>query len=131
MHMGMKRFAVAGLCLLSLAGCVVYEDRHHTPGVTPVQKADVLSLRASGAPDDQILDMIQRNGVARKPTADEVVELSSAGVSSRVMNAMMEAPVTTYRPPTEVRHRYYDYEPAFRLGSAALTGYLIGRHFRH
>jgi hypothetical protein len=123
------------LCILLggslLGGCVMYEDVHHTPGITPVQKADVLAMRAANYPDGQILDMIHKNGVARRPSADDVVEMKNAGVSTSVMNAMLEAPVTTFRPTTEVRYRYYDYEPAFNLGAAALTGYLIGRHFRH
>lgn len=123
------------VCLLLagslLAGCVVYEDIHRVPGVTPVQKADVLAMRASGYPDSQIIDMISRNGVSRRPSADEIIEMKTAGVSSPVMNAMLDAPITTYRPTTETRYRYYDYEPAFTLGAAALTGYLIGRHFRH
>lgn len=122
-------------CLLSggllLGGCVVYEDRVHTPGVTPVGKADVLGYRAAGAPDEQILDLIHQNGVARKPTADDLIDLAAAGVSDRVTRAMLEAPVTTYRPPTETRYRTYDPEPVFTLGAAALTGYLIGRSFRH
>lgn len=127
----MKRFMCVLLCGSLLGGCVIYEDRHHTPGITPVQKADVMAMRAAGYPDGQILDMIHKNGVARRPSADDIVEMQNAGVPSPVMNAMLEAPVTTYRPSTEVRTRYYDYEPAFTLGAAALTGYLIGRHFRH
>lgn len=117
--------------LLLLGGCVVYEDRYHTPGVTPVQKADVLALRAAGTPDDQILAMIHENGVAQKPSADEIVEMKAAGVPDSLMNAMIDAPVTTYRPASEYRTRYYDPEPVLNLGAAALTGYLIGRHFRH
>ncbi len=117
--------------LLLLGGCVVYEDRYHTPGVTPVQKADVLAARAAGTPDEQILAMIHANGVARHPSADEIVELKAAGVSDSLMNAMLDAPITTYRPASEYRRRTYDPEPAFQLGAAALTGYLIGRHFRH
>jgi hypothetical protein len=127
----MKRLLCALLIGSLLGGCVMYEDRYHTPGVTPIQKADVLSMRAAGTPDGQILDMIHKNGVARRPSADEIIEMQGAGVSSPVMNAMLEAPVTQYRPATEVHHRYYDYEPAFSFGAAALTGYLIGRHFRH
>ncbi|HEX7899645.1 MAG TPA: hypothetical protein VF950_17885 [Planctomycetota bacterium] len=127
----MKRLTGALLCGSLLGGCVMYEDRYHTPGVTPVQKADVLSMRAANYPDGQILDMIHKNGVARRLTADEVVEMNNAGVSGPVMNAMLEAPVTRYRPATEVRHAYYDVEPAVNFGAAVLTGYLIGRHFRH
>ena len=47
------------------------------------------------------------------------------------MNAMLEAPVTSTAPPPRSVTRTYDYEPAFNLGAAALTGYLIGRHCRH
>jgi hypothetical protein len=127
----MKRLLCVVLAAGALGGCVVYEDRYHTPGVTPVQKADVMAMRAAGYPENQILDMIHQNGVAQRPSADELIEMKSAGLSGSVLNAMLEAPVTTYRPSTEVRHRYYDVEPALNLGAAALTGYLIGRHFRH
>ena len=129
-HMKPLVFALLGAGLLG--GCVMYDDCYHTPGVSPVQKADVLSMRAAGYPDGQILDMIEKNGVARRPSADEIVEMKTAGVSSSVLNAMIEAPVTRYAPATEVHHVYYhDYEPAFTLGAGVLTGYLIGRHFRH
>ena len=125
------RIWTLALLAAGLGGCVVYEDRYHTPGVTPVQKADVLSMRAAGYPENQILDMIQANGVARNLSADEIVEMKTAGVPDSVLNAMIAAPVTTYRPASEVRYRTYDPEPFLNLGAAAVTGYLIGRSFRH
>lgn len=127
----MTKLTCVLLSILMLGGCVVYEDVHRSPGLTPVQKADVMAMRASGYGDGQILDMIHANGVARRPSADDVIEMKNAGVSTSVMNAMLEAPITTYRPATEVRHRTYDMEPAFSFGAAVLTGYLIGRHYRH
>ena len=36
-------------------------------------------MRAAGYADGQILDMIHKNGVARRPTADEIIELQRRG----------------------------------------------------
>ena len=121
------------LCGSLLAGCVAYERRYYEPGVSPVSPADVASMTRAGYSEAHILRMIQANGVAWKPSADELIMLRTAGVSDYVQSAMIEAPVTAYRPPVE--HRtvvYHDYavEPAFNLGVGLFAGYMLGRHFR-
>ena len=124
---------IMALCASLLAGCVAYEHRTYDPGVSPVRPGDVASMTRAGYSEAHILRMIQANGVAWKPSADELVMLRGAGVSDYVQSALIEAPVTTYRPPVE--HRtvvYHDYavEPAFQVGLGLFTGYMLGRHFR-
>jgi hypothetical protein len=130
----MKKALLVLLSMSLLGGCIVHESRHYSPGITPTTKADVIAMTQAGYSDEAILDMVRRNGVQRRPAADDLIEMQQAGVSSNVMNSMVEAPVTTYRPPVEHRTVYYrDYtaDPGFILGVGALTGYLIGRHYRH
>ena len=121
------------LCASLLAGCVAYEQRVYEPGVSPVTPGDVASMTRAGHSEAHILRMIQSHGVAWKPTAEELIMLRNAGVSDYVQGAMIEAPVTTYRPPVEHRtvvYRDYAVEPAFNLGVGLFTGYMLGRHFR-
>ena len=116
-----------------LAGCVAYEQRVYEPAVNPVTPADVASMTRAGYSEAHILRMIQSNGVAWKPSAEELIMLRTAGVSDYVQGALIEAPVTTYRPPVEHRtvvYRDYAVEPAFTLGVGLFTGYMLGRHFR-
>ena len=122
------------LCATTLGGCVVYEDRHFVQGVTPVSKADVIAMTQAGYTDDAILDLVRKNGVQGRPTADDLVEMTQAGVSSPVISSVVDAPVTLYRPATEHRTVYYrDYtaDPGFLIGVGTLTGYLLGRHCRY
>lgn len=130
----MKYLALAAVALSSLSGCVMYEDRDYTPGVYPVSKEEVISMTKAGYQDDRILEQIEVNGVTRRASADDLVDMQGAGVSSRVMAGFTEAPVREYRPATEVRTRYhYDFfgEPAVQYGLGVLTGYLLWRHYRH
>jgi hypothetical protein len=130
----MKKALLLLLCGSFLGGCVVYEDRHFIPGVNPVTKANVIAMTQTGYSDDAILDLVHKNGVQGRPTANDLVEMTQAGVSSPVMSSVLEAPVTLYRPATEHRTVYYrDYtaDPGFLIGVGALTGYLIGRSCRY
>jgi len=108
------------------------EHRHYTPGVNPLSKDEVVALSQEGKSDDQILGALNRNGVERKITADDLVEMQGAGVSSRVLAGMAEAPVREPRAPVETRTKYY-YDPTpdiVNFGFGVLTGYLIWRHWR-
>jgi hypothetical protein len=126
----MKQTLALILATSLLAGCVVHERRYATPGVTPVSKQEVLSMTTSGYADDAILARIQQDGVDRRPSADDLVEMKSAGVSEMVMNTMMSAPVTVPRAPVEHSTvEVVDYTPAI-LAGVAFAAALFGMPYR-
>lgn len=130
----MKHLILAGLAVSTLSGCLMYEDRDFQPGVYPVSKDEVISMTKAGYSDDRILDQIHGNGVSQRASADDLVEMNSAGVSSRVLAGFTEAPVRDYQPAVETRTRYYYdlwSEPVVNYGLGVLTGYLLWRHYRH
>lgn len=128
----MRYLALSAVALTSLSGCLMHEHRQYHPGVNPLSTGEVISLTQEGKSEDQILLAIQRNGVERKPSSDDLVEMQTAGVPSRVMAGMVDAPVREARPPVETRTKYY-YDPSpdlINFGFGMLTGYLIWRHCR-
>ncbi len=125
----MQKALILTLCgSLLLGGCVAYEHHSYDPGLTPVSAEEIVSMTRAGYPEARILERLRRDGVQRRPTADEIIALKEQGVSSAVLNAMLEAPVTVPRPARETRTVVYDYEPAILVGAAAVFGYLLGRH---
>lgn len=124
-----KAVALAAATLLS--GCVVHQSRTSIPGVNPVTKQEVLSMTASGYADDALLDRIRQDGVERRPTAEDLVEMKNAGVSEAVMNEMVSAPVTVPRAPVD--HSTYevvDYTPAVVAGFS-IAAWLFGVRHSH
>jgi hypothetical protein len=87
-------------------------------------------MTRQGYSDSTILARIRKEGVDRRPAAEDVVDMQREGVSGPVMNAMLEAPVTQYRPPQERTVTVVDPEPGLLLGVGALLGYAIGRSHR-
>ena len=136
MRTTLTKALIVALCGSLLGGCAVYdhEESYYAPGVTPVTQGQVISMSKAGYPDSTIQETIRQNGVDHRPGADEIVHMKQQGVSSGVMNSMLEAPVTYYRPAREHRTVYYrDYsaDPLMILGVGALAGYLIGHRHRH
>ncbi len=127
----MKKPLILALCASLLGGCVAYERRSYEPGLDPVGRDEAVSMTRAGYTDAVILERIRKDGVESRPSADDVVSMKEAGVSSSVLNAMLEAPVTVPRPAREHTTVVYDPEPAFIVGAAALFGYLVGHSHRH
>jgi hypothetical protein len=127
----MKKALILTMCASLLGGCVAYEHRTLVPGVTPVTRDEVVTMTRGGFSDGAILDRIHKDGVAARPSADDIVFMKQEGVSSAVMNAMLSAPVTQPRAPQEHSTVVYDPEPAILVGIGALLGYAIGRSHRH
>jgi hypothetical protein len=103
-----------------LGGCVypyarsvpIYESAPPPRPLTqPVTVEDVLKLSAAGVSEDIILAKLQAEGVAAKPSAEQIVTLKTAGVSDRVIAEMLaaRAPVTREpeRPVVYYRYEYY------------------------
>ncbi len=129
----MKKLTLSALAAMTLSGCLMHEERHYTPGRYPVTKDDVVAMTRSGVSEDRILSRIHEQGVSHRATADDLVEMQNAGVTSRVMAGFAEAPVRDPRPPVERRTSYYYdplSEPVVNFGIGVLTGYLLWRHFR-
>jgi hypothetical protein len=127
----MMKALILAMCGSLLAGCLAYETRSYDPGVDPVGRDEAVSMTRAGYTDAAILDRIRKDGVETRPSADDVVSMKEAGVSSTVLNAMLEAPVHAPRPARKTTTVVYDPEPAFVVGAAALFGYLLGHSHRH
>ena len=101
------------LCLtltLTLACCYVGPGPGYrvtevrAPGLTI---DEVVKLTKSGLSDDVVLEKIKEAGVATRPTSDQLASLKHEGVSDRVLQALVDAPVTG----TEQRVVQYYYYP--------------------
>jgi hypothetical protein len=129
----MKYSLIAILALSSLSGCMMYEERNYQPGVYPVSRDEVIEMTRSGYSEGRIIGKIEANGVDRRASADDILALQNAGVSSRVMAGFTEAPVRQPQAAVETRTRYYrdwSADPGFTYGLGMLTGYLLFRHCR-
>jgi hypothetical protein len=95
---------------LILGGCYVapyprYRVREvRPPGLTT---EEVVKLTKSGLSDDVVVEKIKEAGVTVRPTADQLAALKQEGVSDRVLQALVEAPITG----TEQRVVEYVYYP--------------------
>jgi hypothetical protein len=80
-----------------------------------VTTADVVSLTQAGLSEDVIATHIRANGVARPPSASDLIALRNQGVSDNVLKALQQAPqpqaapiAYAVPPPREVVvDRYY------------------------
>lgn len=124
------RYAAVALPVV-LSGCVLYESVERIPGVSPSSPERVVSLARAGVPAHELASDIRANGVIRRPSADDIVSMKEAGVSDRLIQLMLEAPVTVPRPETVIRRTTYDTCPAeglFWLGVGAVAGWSAYRH---
>lgn len=74
--------------------------------------AQVISMTRAGLSDDVIISHIQANGVAQRPTADDLIVLKNEKVSDRVILALQQQPIAapaakTTAPPVVVERYYY------------------------
>jgi hypothetical protein len=74
--------------------------------------AQVITMTQAGLSDDVIVAHIQANGVARRPTADDLIALKNQGVSDRVILALQQQPLAvpapaSSSPPVIVERHYY------------------------
>jgi hypothetical protein len=78
----------------------------------------VVAMAAAGLSDEVIATHIRANGVAQRPTADDLIALKSQGVSDFVINAMQSQPPITAQPapvaaqPVIIEEHYYG-RPAY------------------
>lgn len=69
-------------------------------------------MTRAGIAEGTIVSKIKEAGVLARPSSDDVIELSSAGVSEGVIQAMLSAPVATAAvavPSLEAAPYYYPY----------------------
>ena len=104
---------VSGLSLLLLAGCVVgpvprYRVREVRPAGLSIE--EVARMSKAGLSDAVLLEKIKSDGVAARPSADQVVSLKNEGVSEAVVAAMLTAPVVEAQTvETVYDYSYYGY----------------------
>jgi len=84
--------------------------------VGAVTVPDVISMAQAGVSDSVIATHIRANGVARRPTSEDLVALSNAGVSEQTIMAMQQTPppgaVASPRAAGPVIVEEYHYGPA-------------------
>jgi hypothetical protein len=72
---------------------------------------EVIAMNQAGVDPQLIVNHIRNNGVAAPPNVDEILRLSSAGVPTRVIEAMQSPPpqvrVASAPPPIIVEERHY------------------------
>ncbi len=84
---------ILGAWLLTGAGPVSADGGQGTKAAAPVTPVDqVIQLRKSGLSDDLIIRAIGRDKLNADLGTSEMLKLKDAGVSDRVITAMMEAP---------------------------------------
>lgn len=108
------------LALLVLSGCVYGTGAYYTteevagPPRQSVTVEDLRSLYKAGISDDVIVARIEAEGVAAKPTADQIAQLKQEGLSDRVIQAWVSAKVpapTTRRVVYRSPYYYGGYYP--------------------
>lgn len=118
--------------LLLPAGCL-YEDRYGPP--PPVTKTEIIELTKRGTPDEDIIASLRRNGMDRRLTADDLVELKKAGVSEKILLAAVDAPVRAYDPyPIYSARRtpwYYDDDWTDLAVDSVFLGWTLHHAFCH
>jgi hypothetical protein len=72
---------------------------HDTARRQPVENADIIAMVQNHLSDDAILGMIELNETRFDVSADGLIALKKAGVSDRVLNAMLEGARRHENPP--------------------------------
>jgi hypothetical protein len=105
---------IFSLGVVLLGGCVVSSGPHYrVRQVRPagISNEEVVRMSKAGIADSVITEKIRSDGVARRPTADDVVSLRNEGLSDAVLDAMLTATVVPERTVEVV----YDY-PSYSYG---------------
>jgi uncharacterized membrane protein len=81
--------------------------------------SDVVEMSASGLSDDVIVRQIRRDGLRQSPTKEDLVQLTRAGVSDRVIEELQTTNAgqygrTGYAPPRATVVEHYYSGPRFR-----------------
>jgi hypothetical protein len=75
-------------------------EPHDATRRQPVENADIIAMVQNHLSDDAILGMIELNETRFDVSADGLIALKKAGVSDRVLNAMLEGARRHENPPT-------------------------------
>jgi len=74
----------------------------------PLGLADIKALAKSGVGDDIIISQIRNSHTVYRLSTAEIIDLKDSGVSSRVIDFMINTP-SLYPPPPPPPRRYYYY----------------------
>lgn len=100
----------AGLATLLLAGCAAEPYRVSRTVTTPggLTTEEIVRMSKSGISDSVLVEKIRSDGVAARPTADQIASLKQDGLSDEVVKAMINAPVReTSVQVTDYPNLYY------------------------
>src|SRR5437867_3067443 len=100
----MKWVALLACLALLATGCAT-----KPPPLPPLAQADIVSMTKAGVPDEEIIRRIDATRTVFHLGTEDVVRLRDEGVSSRVIDYMLE---TYARAEAERARRqaYYDYD---------------------
>jgi hypothetical protein len=97
----------AWMCLE--AGCVIDAGPYYRVRTVPggLSADDVVRMCKSGVSDEVIIEKIKEEGVAAKPTSEQLASLKKDGVSDAVLGAMLAARVVPEETSVEYYPNYY------------------------
>jgi hypothetical protein len=119
--------AVIGTAVGALAGAsigdsmdrdVEYRAAANAAAQSALTMPDVIEMSESGLSDDVIVRQIRRDGVRRNPDKHDLVQLTRAGVSDRVIEELQSAgsgPVVMAPRRTTVVEHHYSSPPHFQI----------------
>ncbi len=101
------------LCLLflfvviSVAACAPLTARPKPP--PPLGLDEIIRMSQEGVGDAEIIDKIRSSGTFYRLSADEVIALHSAGVSTKVIDEIQDAYLEQLRRQGEIADRAYPF----------------------
>jgi len=112
-----------------LAGCVIYDQPAEViPARVPLTAEEMIAMRHGGTSDETILLELAEHGIARKLTADDLVQLKESGAGDALLQAVVSAEVRQPREAQVVYHRRYEfYDPGFSFAIGSVFGLNLGR----
>lgn len=115
----MRTLLILILVVIAATGCARRAVRP-----PPTTQADIINMSKEGVSDEVIIRIIQNSRTVYRLTADDVVRLRNAGVSSAVINYMLDSYVR-FSQYEQRRADYYDYDYGFRYR----FGFWYGPHW--
>lgn len=112
-------FRLVGLAACLLAGCLVgpvprYRIRSSPPAEPPLTSEEILRMSKAGISDGIILEKIKADGIAVRPTAEQIVSLKKDGLSDLVIQSMVTARVPDSTATVlEETHQAYPHDTYF------------------
>jgi len=93
--------------VVSLSGCAPLTARPQPQ--PPLELDEIIRMSQEGVADAEIIEKIRSSGTYYRLSADEVIALRSAGVSTRVIDEIQDAYIEHVRRQQEIADRAYPF----------------------